>query len=222
MPADARALLRTLATLDHRAAVYAACQVARTVLHLVPEGEQKKARKAIKLAQGWVRGEVGMGKIYFTKLDYRPNESMALLAALLAFEAARQAAVWTNPGDQVFRLAPRCAHAAALAAMKASTEQERDGRLARLRGFILVLRWPLTRPTAAQVQAAPPGAQVAWDAVAGVEGDDLSIAALVEAHERSVRFGVSWADPVVRAVAERAADREIEVGELINSAGRAA
>lgn len=55
MSDDVRELLRQLAHADLRAAVWGACQCARTVLHCVPEGEMRPG-VAIETAEAWVRG----------------------------------------------------------------------------------------------------------------------------------------------------------------------
>lgn len=52
---DARDVLRAIAASDRRVGVWLACAVARTVLHLVPAGEDRP-RIAIETAGRWVRG----------------------------------------------------------------------------------------------------------------------------------------------------------------------
>ena len=232
MEDDARALLRRLARIDARAAVWCACQVARRVLPLALD-QQVRPREAIEAAEAWVRREVGprecrkassnalvniggMGPVRdvahaaaaaarAARLAHGNSPMLGRTAALVAQNAATgvvRARQEAAPGDEMDR------HLAAFFAPAASPGI--DGVLASLHDFASELRWPITTPTPtpAQVQAARPALQVAWDAVSEARGGpgDLSVAELVVAFERAEALGLDWSSPIVRAVVERMAD----------------
>ena len=73
---------------EHRQVVLAACACARTVLHLVPSGEDRP-RVAIETAERWARGESGV------TLEM---VAAARVAAEAAAEAASGAAAWAASG----------------------------------------------------------------------------------------------------------------------------
>ena len=101
-----------------------------------------------------------------------------------------------------------------LTAYRATLEER---HLARLLELVSAIRWPLAVPTPAQIHAAPPPLQGAWDAVA--EGpDDMDVPELLEAHARAGRLGLDWDSPVGRAVAERATDEARVAGLLAGEA----
>ncbi|MEZ4240160.1 MAG: hypothetical protein R3F59_29210 [Myxococcota bacterium] len=70
--------------------------------------------------------------------------------------------------------------------------------------------WPPPRPTDAELGAAPPALQVAWDFVQAAAPDEDS----ASAQARARRLGLDWDDPVARAVAVHTAD-EAAVARLL-------
>ena len=75
------------APVDHRTLVLCACEIARTVLVHVPEGEDRP-RLAIEAAEGWVRGEVTLDEV--RRAD---DNADAAFAAAYAFSFAAASAV---------------------------------------------------------------------------------------------------------------------------------
>ena len=87
---------------EHRQVVLAACACARTVLHLVPAGEEHP-RVAIETAERWARGEDGV------------TLAMVVATRAAAWEAAG-AAAWDAAGAAAWAAAGAAAWAAAGAA----------------------------------------------------------------------------------------------------------
>ena len=213
---DVRALLRQLAVIDQRAAVWCACQCARTVLHLLPAwaGQTSRALSppdAIDLAEDWAQGRVPQAACWDAADEFR-RRALVLGAAPAAL-VVRAAAV-ADPDDpdvaaEIGGIVASAATAAASAIGRHAGEAASGPRhLVRLSALISAVDWPLTVPTPSQRLAAPPAAQVAWDLVAADARSDHAIPALVRAHARAGRLHLDWADPAQRAVAERATDEE--------------
>lgn len=205
--ADPRPLLRALAEVDRRAAVWAACQCARTVLHLVPEGEDRP-RLAIETAEAWTRGEATAdhlsARINEASAAYVGATSISLAAANAAYAAYAAAAATTKPSAYLHLVVDAGAEGYGSTAGAAWRPRAAD-YLAHLDALVRAIRWPRTLPTHAQILAAPGPLAVAWDAVCEIDAD-LTLPELVEAHARAERLGLDWGDPVARAVAERATD----------------
>ena len=84
--------------------VAAACACARTVLHLVPEGEERP-RLAIETAEAWTRGEATIDEVRKATDDAHYTPSRA------CYDAAYYAAATTY----YYTFTPRAAHCAATA-----------------------------------------------------------------------------------------------------------
>lgn len=67
------------------------------------------------------------------------------------------------------------------------------------------VRWTTSAPTLEQICSAPAPIAVLWDRLSEGRGEQ-SIAELLCAFDRAARLGLSFGDPVQRAVAERIAD----------------
>ena len=146
---------------------------------------------------------------YVTATDRRSAADAATLAARSAghkaAEASANAAIYAAEA------------VAAAAADEANPDRARTRRLhlARLLVVVRKVRWPLTVPSPATLSAASPAVRAAWDVVAPGGGEDQTIPALIEAHVRAGRLGLSWDDPVARAVAERAIDEAALVRSFV-------
>ena len=94
--------LASRATVDARETVLCGCEIARTVLHLVPGGEARP-RVAIETAEAWCRGEATAEQVYSAaraaayaaaaRADADAAYAAARAAAYAAYAAARAAAV---------------------------------------------------------------------------------------------------------------------------------
>ena len=90
--ADAEAMLRACERVDRRRLVLAACACARTVLHLVPAGEDRP-RVAIETAERWARGEATLDEVQRAReaawgAYYDDDATAATYAAAYAAAAA--------------------------------------------------------------------------------------------------------------------------------------
>ena len=108
-------LLRLLTTADRRAGVWAACQVARTTLPLVPAGESRP-RRAIETAEAWTRGAATLAQVRGTAAD--AYDAYDATAAYYAAAAASPA--------PAFRDAAAAAAAAYYAAAAAAAADRRS------------------------------------------------------------------------------------------------
>ena len=203
-------LLRQLAEVDHEAAVWCACQCARTVLHLLSEGEGRPGA-AIETAEAWLAGGATTG-------DCRQASASAYAAYRAAYDARDHSAAFAaNAANAavsvVFDEHP--AKQAVYAAGNAAYADRRSDQAAnaRLLGLVSAIRWPLAVPAPSRLRASPPRVQVAWDALSEPTADP-TIPALVEAHARAGRLGLDWSDPVQRAIAERTTD-EARIRQLL-------
>lgn len=229
MGSEIEEILKQLANIDRRAAVWCAARCARAMLHFVPEEEQRP-RRAIELAEGWARGEV-------TVEECAAASRAAMAAAPLAVARGasrvfrdphlvpRSTAEAVRDGIRAVHLPPsvtaewrhravgsrpravRDAIARAHADSVPAQREASDLQLTTLLALASAERWPLTTPAPEQLRAAPEAVAVAWDLVAAATGDHTMLE-LLEAHARAVRLGLDWEDPVQRAVAERATDEE--------------
>jgi hypothetical protein len=211
MAADARRLLRSLAGVDPRAAVWCACLAARGVLPLVVPGELRP-RRALEAAEAWLWGRADAeGCVSASDAAHRAafdGYAVGGRAAANAAHAAGYAAGAVGDVSDAVRAVDAAATAVGNAAVRGWREASAN-HLAALAGELAAAGWPLTVPTAAEVVAAPAEAQVAWDWLSGrPEPEAQTVAALIEAHARAGRLGLDWADPVQRAVAERAVDED--------------
>jgi hypothetical protein len=203
-------LLRDLADTDERAAMWCACRCARTVLHLVPAGEERP-RRAIEAAEEWVRGQRTRRRLrrvgYAAAIagaagqgDYAMAHSASCAAARAAAGAAGAVHSASTYADAVQYAVTAALDAARLARLEAPNMRQ-------LLALVSAERWPRTVPAPEQLRAAPEAVQVAWDLVSDIT-DDIAVPELAEAHDRAERLGLDWGDPVQRAVAERADDEE--------------
>ena len=209
MRSEVEVLLVKLAEVDPKSAMWCACQCVRTVLPLVPEGEDRPKR-AVDTTEAWLRGDI-------------PHT--AVVAAAEAVEAAsRQYETNTPPrivvsGAYKVTQAERAADAAYCAATAAYATTNPDNlydpsdeltqRLSSLFELVSSLSWPLTAPTRDQLQRAPTSVQVSWDLVAEPRTVH-TIPDLLRAHGRARDLALDWNDPVARAVAERTTDARLE------------
>lgn len=60
---DASDALRWLTRRDHRLGVWCAAQVARTVVHLAPDGGQRRPLRALETVEDWVRGQATLTQV---------------------------------------------------------------------------------------------------------------------------------------------------------------
>ena len=104
------------AGLERKVVCFAACQVARSVLHLVPSGEERP-RIAIETAEAWCRGEATIGEVRSAAHAAAPAAAHVAYAAAAAYadSAAYAAYAATRTTD--------AAEAAAYAADAASRER---------------------------------------------------------------------------------------------------
>ena len=216
MSEDPEQLVRSLIAAEHRAAVWCACQCARTVLHLIPE--DPRPGKAIETAEAWVRDEA-------TREDCaRAAEDVAdaVTAADAAADATAESAVYAVSQAVDAAYAAICAvtdadaaesavYAVTTAAVFCVDPNDATAyyvNRAELHTLICAIRWPLTTPAFEQLRAAPESIRVAWDLVANDNRTEHLIPELLEAHARAERLGLEWADPVQRAIAERVGDED--------------
>lgn len=191
--------LEALDAADRRASVWAAAQVARSVLHLVEEPEREAWLLGVPdELERWVSG----GPL--------PEECESIGWGRSAEWVLHWSTRLPRVGAEEWHwIAWNHAHAV----LGSSDDRNNHAPAANL---VRPLRWPLTTPTT--LHAAPEAVQVAWDRVADCRADH-TMADLVEAHARAQRLGLLWADPAQRAVAERAQDEDAVRAIL---AGRAA
>jgi hypothetical protein len=93
--------------ISHKELVYAACQVVRTVLYLIPEGENRP-RIAIETTERWCRGEASLEEV-----------NKAVDAAYAAADAAYAAAAYAAAASAA-AAAPAAAATSAAAAAPAA------------------------------------------------------------------------------------------------------
>ena len=216
MSSEVEQLLRKLVEVDRRAAVWCACQCARTVLCLGPEKEERPRRVAIETAEAWVRREA-------TEEDCKKaanaaddeDDDYAAYAAYAADTVSDSAASAASSAEAAVR---SCAGQAASHTTGDDWQVARSRHLTHLLSLVSAIRWPLIVPTASQLRTASGAVQVAWDALTTTSGEDHTIPELIEARARAQRLGLDWDDPVQRAIAERAADEE-RVRELLGREG---
>lgn len=202
MITDVREFLSQLANIDQRAAMWCACKCARTVLHLVPEGEDRP-RGAIEVAEEWVRGNATKRQLRRVAGRVGPaTRPEGIYEA--AHAAARAASHAAGDGDEFTSFsAGSVVDAVRHAVRLAGLDLPEHHHLA----LVSSERWPLTVPALEQLTIAPEVVQVAWDAVSD-DRTEHTIPELLESHARAIRLGLNWNDPVQRAVAERAFDEE--------------
>ena len=231
MGADVRDLLRQLATIDLRASVWCACACVRTAIHLAEVGDRRPLF-ALEAAEAWTRGEATLQACARAADEAEAAAEAASGRSSVAYYVANAANAAANAAWTASNAVTAAQDAARAVALAASGDDRGEGadpferHLAALSGLVSAERWPLTWPSADQIRAARPGIQVAWDWLSAAAGPgraaptaDLPVVDLIEARMRAHRFGFDWADPVQRAVAERASDEE-RVMDLL--AGRAA
>lgn len=207
-------LLQKLVEVDHRAAVWCACQCARTAFCYLAESEDRP-RIAIETAEAWVRGQAT--KEACVEAAYRAyardgHTEAQVSACNAACDAGRSVAV----GDLNDYMEPyHAAHTSAVSYADDAArynpddyDAARERHLATLFALVASIRWPWTQPDPEQRNAAPAAVQVAWDFVSLDPRADHSIPELLEAHTRAGRLGLDWNDPVQRAIAERTTDEE--------------
>lgn len=234
MSTDVHALLKILASLDQRAAVWCAAQCVRTALHLVV-GDERRPQRAVETAEAWVWHEAsedacqkayraasaaskGMGvdlsSIHEMMADAHCHASFA--AATLNNAAFYFAPSVSGVPSSVAH-AVACADPATIAAWDLPDDDDyftverqlADAHLVVLGALVRAQRWPKTIPSVEDLEQTPfQAVAVSWDWLADTSEIDLSIPELVEAHRRAVRLGLDWHDPLSRAVAERAVDEE--------------
>lgn len=125
-------------------------------------------------------------------------------------EYALQAAARDHePDDTALLLLPNIV----ASGLASASERKRRGKsefkhhLEQLHTLVSALPWPRTTPTAAQLHAAAPHLQVAWDAVCDASAE-RTMAQLLAAYDYAQALGLDWADPVQRAIAERIGEPE--------------
>ncbi|MEQ1501951.1 MAG: putative immunity protein [Myxococcota bacterium] len=211
---DVEELLRTLAIVDHRAAVWCACQCARTVLHLAPDGETRP-RTTIETVEAWVRGQADDHDIQRALMEataaYQSGSQFVALSARSAAHSTRAGKDERRPPRE--RSKSSFANAATFAARAIGEAAydgihldayrvASDGHLALMLALVQAVRWPLTIPTSGQIRRAPTALRLAWEAL-GAGRTDLSILELIEAHARAGRSDLRWELAMHRAIAER-------------------
>jgi hypothetical protein len=208
--ADARHLLRALAAADRPAAVAGACVCARSVSRWF--GADPRPGVAIARAEGWIGAVVSVAACRTAgeaahRAAFELYASGGRAAANAAHAAGYAAGAVTDGGD-----AERAADAAGTAAGNAAGRGWREaaaGHLELLAAQIGAMACAGTVPSPAEVLVAPVPAQVAWDWLSAQPPPPLTVATLLEAHQRAARLGLDWADPVQRAVAERVDDEAL-------------
>ena len=214
MSNDVRPLLRDLAAIDHRAAVWCACLCARSVLHLADDVDER-VQRAIETAEAWLWGEATAKACAMAS-----DRVQAMVPAGLTANAARSAAAHAASAVVSPGVAVQSAEAAADAVSRdlldalgggigdlVACERARTEHLAALDRLVCDERWPRSVPTTQQLGEAAASMAVAWDAVASRRPtDDLSLSELLSAHARAERLGLRWDDAVGRAIAEHAED----------------
>lgn len=214
MSTDAHELLERLAQIDGRAAVWCACQCVRTVLHLVPDDEDRP-RRAIEVAEAWAQGKittaacrfaVGSARSAWRSVDRPPRPRWAF---------AIQASSLVAAPDRAHEVVRPVVHAAG------HDDQARDveGVHERLVALIHAQHWPLEAPKHKLIRSASSAVAVAWDFLTSNGRIAHTIPELVEAHARAQRLGLDWSNSVQRAIAERALD-EGRVRELLTAEAR--
>ena len=217
MITDVRELLRLLVSADRRAAVWCACRCARTVLHLVPEGEHRPKR-AIERSEGWARGKTTAEACWDAgaRATEVPSDwgAPAGLIANAAFRIAADTISGTpdEAGEAIAEAVSSIANATGTG--RRNMRQRSERHLEVLLELVSAERWPRIVPNADQIREAPEALRVAWDLVAQDDHPDHTVPELVEAHARAERLDLDWSDPVQRAIAERAPD-EVRIRQLL-------
>lgn len=223
-------LAEQLAGADPMASIWGVCQLARAALPLLG-GDQGHPQRAIEAAEAWLSGGATSGdcmdaaRVLSEHMRTLRGGHRYRLRALQSASFAAFAASW-GPGHDRFVFAVRGAAEGAHAALysygceHSSSEPPHVWQRAHalLPAVLRTQRWSRVRPTAAQLQRAPPAVAVAWDAVAHSRAEH-TIGALLEARARAERLGLDWAEPVQRAVAEHARDEE-QLRVLLGPGGR--
>ena len=231
MAYEVEALLQKLAVVDERTAVFCASQCARTVLHLVPVGEDRPSA-ALEAAEAWARADRGRGEGGAVEKLARDasraggpptdppgvytHAGAARSAAHAAANVARAAARGRSSASRIVRAIRGTAHARAChaavglegVALTTAWHGTHERHLEALLALVSTIRWPRTAPAPDQRNAAAPALQVAWDALRPDLRTDHVVPDLLSAHDRASRLGLDWTDPVQRAIAERTTDED--------------
>lgn len=232
MGSDVEELLYALVAVDRRAAVWCAAQCARTVLHLVPEGDLRPA-EAIEAAEAWVRGELDEQEVCgiaaeraagaereahqlartATRAALRSDAADATAATYAARAAKRAAAsvCSAHPASAAEAAAQAVAFSASVDArsdLDAEWRRAYHTHLETLRRLVGAERWPWTQPLADRTQplADRPQPTARLDPLDDPRTTGITIPDLLVARARARRLGLDWSDPRQRARAERTTD----------------
>lgn len=206
--ADPRPLLRELARVDRRGAVWCAALCAMSVAHLVP-AEERRPWRALRLALLWAQGvevpekrmEMAAAGMVFAMYDgVTYSDFYACEAALEAISALR-----VVPG--------RCPDTASLAAWRAINsysqvgdydfDVERDRETQAIAALAALVEHQIApvAVTPGDVAEARHAAAVAWDWLD--RPDPVRVGTLGDALARARRWRLRWHVPIERALAER-------------------
>lgn len=237
MGVNVEQLLYGLVRLDHRAAVWGACVCARSVEPWLPT-TARAPREALARAEAWVHGQqtaascasAAEAAYRFNATRLPPDSAERFAANLAAASAAYAAHATTSDPAMAAAAASEAAVYAAQALATATTRIPHahedptkraafEQHLASLLERVEAAPWPMTCPDRPQLLAVRSAVAVAWDRLASDPRTTHTIGALIPAHDRALRLGLGWAEPVQRALAERITDAtEAEIRLLLGFA----